>query len=122
MSACQVVPLGVADRGHDAPGGDDAAAAALRRAGERMWPAWRSLEDWETASAAEFGESLAELVLLLWSVHRFAGTDAVILAQEISDFGVCDPLLQDVTEMAFALGAAWANALSRTAPRCRTTL
>lgn len=84
--------------------GDD----VLHETAERMWPAWRSLTTWEDRAAGEFGQLLGQLVLLLWGVHRFSGVDEpLVIYEELTDAGTYDPLLADIAEMAFALGASW---------------
>jgi hypothetical protein len=94
-----------------------------RRAADQIWPAWQALEHWEETSVAELGPPFGELVLLLWSLHRFGGTEAgIVLASELLDrlpVGArLDPVLEDIVECAFALGAGWAGArgASTTAP------
>lgn len=80
----------------------------LRAIADAMWPAWRTLTTWEERAAEEFGSLLGRLLLLLWAVHRFAGVDqALVVCEELVDLGAYDPLLADIAELAFALGAAW---------------
>ncbi len=88
-------------------------------AADMLWPAWQSLARWEETSAAELGLPFGELIVLLWSLHRFGGTEvgrivAGELFDRLSEDG-CDPLLEDVAECAFALGAGWAEARHGTA-------
>jgi len=84
----------------------------------RLWPAWRALDEWEGLASDELGGSLGELLVLLWSVRRLLfATESLALFNEFIDEELhpefSDPLLEDIVEVAFALGAAWANDRSR---------
>jgi len=88
-----------------------------RDAACRLWPAWKALGRWEEAAVGEVGPEFGELVMLLWSVHRFAGSDdGIAVFDEIvdEDFRLvfADPVTVDVVETAFALGAAWGESRS----------
>lgn len=88
-------------------------SAWFRPAAAGLWPAWKGLERWEETAADELSEPLGELIVLLWTVHRFG---AASIGTALLDFVVdeelhptiYDPVLDDIVEMAFALGAAWA--------------
>ncbi len=85
-----------------------------RDAAARMWPAWKGLNRWEDTASGDFEAVLGEFILLLWSVHRFGpGDDGTALFDQIVDDGMpptfSDPVLEDIVEVAFALGAAWAE-------------
>lgn len=80
----------------------------------RLWEAWQALDRWEAAADDELGDTLGELLLVLWSVHRLglSSEGQAALGELIDDemhptFG--DALLQDVVGVSFALGAAWAE-------------
>lgn len=95
-----------------------APVAPWQHAAELLWPAWQSLARWEGTSADELGSPFGELVVLLWSLRRFGGAEADPLAGELPGRmreGACDPLLEDLAECAFALGAGWAEARQRAA-------
>jgi hypothetical protein len=84
-------------------------------AAAQMWPAWRALCRWEETSAAELGPPFGDLLVLLWAVHRFSASDAGVILVDcmldaVADGPACDPLLADLAECAFALGAGWAEA------------
>ncbi len=88
--------------------------AQWRHAAGQIWPAWRALCRWEETSATELGLPFGELVVLLWALHRFGDSDAGVvvaadLLDDLSGGGWSDPLLADVAECAFALGAGWAE-------------
>lgn len=92
----------------------------LREVGDALWEAWRALPGWEEVAENELGERLGELLLLLWSAHRFGAAPAtsVMVGELVDDqlhSALEDPLLDDIVMMAFALGASWAT--SRTARR-----
>jgi hypothetical protein len=85
-----------------------------RSAAPQMWPAWKGLNRWEETASADFEAVLGEFILLLWSVHRFGpGDDGTALFDHIVDDNLhptfSDPVLEDIVEVAFALGAAWAE-------------
>jgi hypothetical protein len=97
---------------------NDRAAGAWRQwwrsAADQMWPAWKGLNRWEETAASELDAVLGEFILLLWSVYRFAPTqDGPALFDQILDGNLhpsfSDPVLEDIVEVAFALGAAWAD-------------
>jgi hypothetical protein len=85
-----------------------------RSVADEMWPAWQALNRWEENVERDLGESLGELVVLLWGVHRLAGVSpGAVLVDEMLEGGLLDelltPLVHDIVETAFALGAAWAE-------------
>jgi hypothetical protein len=85
-----------------------------RAAADQMWPAWKGLNRWEETAAEELDQVLGEFILLLWSVYRFApSVDGPALFDQILDADLHptfnDPVLEDIVEVAFALGAAWAD-------------
>ena len=95
-----------------------------RDAACRLWPAWKALGRWEEAAVGEVGPEFGELVMLLWSVHRFAGSDSGIavfdqIVDENFRLVFADPVTVDVVEVAFALGAAWGESRSPMGPPAR---
>jgi hypothetical protein len=80
----------------------------------RLWPAWKGLNRWEETVASELPELLGGLILLLWSIHRLgegSAGGALLDAAVDEDLRptMSDPVLDDIVELAFALGAAWAE-------------
>lgn len=80
----------------------------------RLWPAWRNLEEWEDRVDADFGSELGEDMLVLWALLRFGGSRDLegLLNELVTDdlaptFG--SSLMEDIVQVAFALGAAWAG-------------
>ena len=80
----------------------------------RLWDAWQALDRWEAVADDELGDTLGELLLVLWSVHRLGLTSEgqAALGELIDEemhptFG--DALLEDLVGVSFALGAAWAE-------------
>jgi len=92
-------------------------AWASRVAGS-LWPAWRGLQGWEETVDDEIGDQLGDVVLLLWAVHRFAGLEGaevildLVLDSEALGPGT-DPILHDIVQVAFAMGASWAGSRGR---------
>lgn len=91
-----------------------AAATAPADAGRAaLCAAWPSLDRWEQRAEASFGAEFAELVVVLWTVHRFAACPAGMavvdaLVDESMHLRERQPVLEDLASLAFALGAAWA--------------
>ncbi len=92
-----------------------------RRTAARLWDAWQALDRWEEAADDELGETLGELLLVLWSLHRmgYSSEGEAALGELIDDqlqptFG--DAVLKDLVGVSFALGAAWADQ-RRSGPR-----
>lgn len=88
------------------------------RVAASLWPAWRSLQGWEDAVDDEMGDQLGDVVLLLWAVHRFAGLDgAERIIESVLDGEDAppetDPVLHDIVQVAFAMGASWAGSRGR---------
>ena len=116
---------GMAERDNNAA--PDAMPGWWTETAARMWPAWKGLERWEEVAALELDEALGELILLLWSVHRFADSQpgAPVFDKMLDDNMhplFADPVLVDVAELAFALGAAWAEDRSRPSAVTRPVL
>jgi hypothetical protein len=87
---------------------------ARAAAASQLQSAWNGLGYWEDMAEDELGAALGELVMLLWSIHRFGHgpfgrmmVDAVIA--EVAGPAGEDPVLDDILTMTFALGAAWAE-------------
>ena len=85
-----------------------------RLTAERLWNACRALDSWESAVDEELGETLGEILLLLWSVHRLgvisegqAALDELVDDELHPTFG--NSVLLDIVGVSFALGAAWAD-------------
>jgi hypothetical protein len=102
-----VEPVRRTDPGHDHVRWFAATAA-------RLWPAWKGLNRWEETIADELPELLGDLILLLWSVHRLGeGSVGGALLDAAVDEDLrptmSDPVLDDIVQLAFALGAAWAE-------------
>ena len=90
-----------------------ASTLAFRGAGQ-LWSSWPELARWEDRAEEEFGPQLADLIVVLWSLHRLGATaEGIALLQQITDAEAdgesVDPVLQDILDMSFALGAAWAT-------------
>jgi hypothetical protein len=81
--------------------------------GERLWPAWRGLPDWENRALEQFGDDLGGHLLVLWALYTFSGPDVQGLLNDMVDddlqptFG--NSLVADMMCIAFALGAGWAR-------------
>ncbi len=79
---------------------------------ERLWSAWSALECWNRRAADDFGDDLAKFVLLLWTARCFgANDDAAAMCLDLVDSCAPDSALAEIAEVAFALGAGWAEAL-----------
>ena len=81
---------------------------------DRLWSAWCGLQSWEDAVDDEMGDRLGDVVLLLWAVHRFAGVEGgEVILDSVLDGEVDpvdrDPVLHDLVQVAFAMGASWAS-------------
>jgi len=93
-------------------------AAARTAAARRLWPAWHNVDEWEEKSSDELGARLGDLLIVLWSVRRFAvleECETMIddLLDEALTPGVSSPMVEDLVEFAFAIGAAWAHSQER---------
>jgi hypothetical protein len=105
----QIVHLRVDAVAHD---------AAVRAGAGDLWAAWQSLDDWEAKADDELGARLAEVLLVLWTIHRIGySPEGRAALEELIDEDLHptfdDPLLEDVVGVCFALGAAWADQRGR---------
>ena len=87
-----------------------------------LWPAWKGALEWEMESEAQFGDWLADELLVLWAISRFGDEFSEPALNELvredlrPRFG--NELLEDVARFGFALGASWAaSRLPNAAPR-----
>lgn len=102
----RAAPLRVLPRGRLRPG-----PAGGR---DELCAAWPALELWEHRAESVLGPEFAELVVVLWVVHRFAVcTSGMVVVDALLDESMQlrepQPVLEDVASLAFALGAAWAS-------------
>jgi hypothetical protein len=103
------------------PSAEASHARWWRQAADALWPAWQTLGRWEQTAVGEVGPEFGELLLLLWSIHRFTGSDeGVAVFDQIVDedfhLTFADPVTVDAVEVAFALGAAWAESRAQVGP------
>ena len=80
----------------------------------QLCEAWRTLERWEHRAQSALGADYPELLVVLWTVHRFAVcSTGMMLLDTLLDESMHlrdrEPLLEDVASLAFALGASWAS-------------
>jgi hypothetical protein len=91
-------------------GGVAGALAGWGPAAAEFWPAWCDLTEFEDLVSDLLGADVGAHVLVLWALSRFGGSPAML--NELIDDDVLpqfgDVLLEDMVEVAFALGAAWA--------------
>jgi hypothetical protein len=102
---------------------DEHRARWWREAADALWPAWQALCRWEQTAVCEVGPDFGELLLLLWSIHRFTATEEGVatfdqIVDEDFHLTFADPVIVDAIEVAFAMGAAWAESRNQpAAPR-----
>lgn len=81
----------------------------------QLWPAWRTLADWEEITDWHFGDDLGDLLLTLWTLYRLGGTgdgEELLMAEAdavSARVQVADEVLQDMARVCFSIGVSWAS-------------
>lgn len=84
-----------------------------RPAVDALERAWRELPQWEDAVTDSLGHGVASELLALWALSRIGpvGEESLAILPELTqEDGLArlgGPMLRDLVQVAFSLGAAW---------------